>query len=102
MGQVAPAASRPMSRRLPVELSADRRMARRVKRLGLVSMVALGLIWGLAAARLGAPLWVNGMLRQRSLVAGMSTLHTVEFERRRVPATVVETPFFDPERKRKP
>jgi aminomethyltransferase len=28
--------------------------------------------------------------------------HTVEFERRRVPATVVETPFFDPERKRKP
>jgi len=28
--------------------------------------------------------------------------HTVEFERRKVPATVVETPFFDPERKRKP
>jgi aminomethyltransferase len=28
--------------------------------------------------------------------------HTVEFERRRVPATVVATPFFDPERKRKP
>ncbi|HLF57411.1 MAG TPA: aminomethyltransferase family protein [Thermoanaerobaculia bacterium] len=28
--------------------------------------------------------------------------HTVEFERRRVPATVVKTPFFDPERKRKP
>jgi aminomethyltransferase len=28
--------------------------------------------------------------------------HTVEFERRRVPATVVETPFYDPERKRKP
>ena len=28
--------------------------------------------------------------------------HTVEFERRRVPATVVRTPFFDPERKRKP
>ncbi len=28
--------------------------------------------------------------------------HTVEFERRRVPATVVETPFFNPERKRKP
>jgi aminomethyltransferase len=28
--------------------------------------------------------------------------HTVEYERRRVPATVVKTPFFDPERKRKP
>lgn len=28
--------------------------------------------------------------------------HTVEFERRKVPATVVGTPFFDPERKRKP
>jgi aminomethyltransferase len=28
--------------------------------------------------------------------------HTVEFERRKVPATVVATPFFDPERKRKP
>ena len=28
--------------------------------------------------------------------------HTVEFERRRVPATIVQTPFFDPERKRKP
>jgi len=28
--------------------------------------------------------------------------HTVEFERRKVAATVVATPFFDPERKRKP
>jgi aminomethyltransferase len=28
--------------------------------------------------------------------------HTVEFERCRVPATVVATPFFDPERKRRP
>src|SRR5205823_11046524 len=28
--------------------------------------------------------------------------HTVEFERRRVPAKVVKPPFFDPERKRKP
>lgn len=28
--------------------------------------------------------------------------HTVEFERRKVPATVVRTPFFDPERKRTP
>ena len=28
--------------------------------------------------------------------------HTVEYERRKVPAKVVKTPFFDPERKRKP
>ena len=28
--------------------------------------------------------------------------HTVEFERRKVPARVTKTPFFDPERKRKP
>lgn len=28
--------------------------------------------------------------------------HTVEYERRKVPATVVKTPFYDPERKRKP
>jgi len=28
--------------------------------------------------------------------------HTVEFVRRRVPAQIVATPFFDPERKRKP
>ena len=28
--------------------------------------------------------------------------HTVEFERRKVGATVVPTPFYDPERKRKP
>jgi aminomethyltransferase len=28
--------------------------------------------------------------------------HTVEFERRKVPCTVVKTPFFDPERKKKP
>jgi hypothetical protein len=74
MGQVAPAASRPMSRRLPVELSADRRMARRVKRLGLVSMVALGLIWFLAVVDLGAPPWVNGML-----AAGWVLMPTVLF-----------------------
>ena len=49
MGQATPAASRLATRPVPVELSAGRRMALRVKRLGVVSMVALGLIWGLAA-----------------------------------------------------
>lgn len=61
MGQAA-RTWRPAPRPVPVELSADRRMALRVKRLGSVSMVALGLIWGLAVVRLGAPIWVDGML----------------------------------------
>jgi len=42
----------------PVELSADPRMARRVQRLGYVSLVALGLIWWLALATLDVPWWV--------------------------------------------
>jgi len=48
----------PIPRALPVELSADRRMAWRVQRLGFVSLVALGLIWWLALATLAAPAWV--------------------------------------------
>lgn len=67
MRQATPAASqsapsRSAGRVTPVELSADRQMALRVKRLGLVSMVALGLIWFLAVADLEAPMWVDGML----------------------------------------
>ena len=49
-------------RAVPVELSADRRMSRRVKRLGYVSSVALGLIWGLSLATLEAPWWVTAAL----------------------------------------
>ncbi|HEX6210392.1 MAG TPA: hypothetical protein VF136_06425 [Methylomirabilota bacterium] len=44
-----------VSRPLPTELSQDRRFARRVKRLGVVSLVALGLVWWLAAVTLDAP-----------------------------------------------
>ena len=44
-----------LGRPLPVELTADLRFAARVRRLSLVSLVALGLIWGLAVATLGAP-----------------------------------------------
>jgi hypothetical protein len=40
---------------VPVELSADPRFARRVKRLGMVSLVAPGLIWWVAATRLAIP-----------------------------------------------
>ena len=44
-----------LHRRIPVELTADRRITRRVKRLAAVSAVALGLIWVLAVATLEAP-----------------------------------------------
>ena len=50
----------PMSR--PVELSADPRMARRVWRLGFVSVVALGLIWALAVATVHPPMVVSAAL----------------------------------------
>ena len=44
-----------LARTPPVELSTDRRFAGRVRRLALTSVVALGLIWGLAVATLDAP-----------------------------------------------
>ena len=49
-------------RPLPVELSADPAFVRRVRRLGLVSLVALGVIWGLAVMTLDAPPFVDGAL----------------------------------------
>ena len=49
-------------RALPVELSADRAFARRVRRLGAVSLVALGAVWGLAVTTLDAPPLVDGAL----------------------------------------
>ena len=39
----------------PIELSADPEFAHRVRRLGLVSLVAPGLIWWLATTRLAVP-----------------------------------------------
>ena len=42
-------------RPLPVELSADERFAGRVRRLALTAMVALGIVWALAALTLAAP-----------------------------------------------
>jgi hypothetical protein len=44
-----------LARRPPVELSSDPRFAGRVRRLALTSIVALGLIWGLAVATLEVP-----------------------------------------------
>jgi hypothetical protein len=39
----------------PIELSADPRFARRVRRLGIVSLAGPGLLWWLAATRLALP-----------------------------------------------
>jgi hypothetical protein len=49
-------------RRLPVELSADPAFAWRVRRLALVSLVALGVIWALAVNTLDAPPVVGSAL----------------------------------------
>ena len=44
-----------LARETPVELSDDRRMAGRVRRLARTAMVALGIIWWLAVTTLEAP-----------------------------------------------
>jgi hypothetical protein len=71
---MVPAVPRSIPGSIPVELSADRRMARRVKRLGFVSLVALGLIWALAVASLDAPWCVDG-----ALAAGWALMPTILF-----------------------
>jgi len=66
--------ARAFAGRLPVELSADRRMAARVQRLGWVSLFALGLVWWLAAISLAAAPWVLWML-----AAGWALMPTTLF-----------------------
>jgi hypothetical protein len=44
-----------LGRSVPIELTSDRRVTLRVRRLAATSIVALGLIWGLASATLDAP-----------------------------------------------
>jgi hypothetical protein len=61
-------------RRHPVELSADRAFAWRIRRLGLVSLVALGVIWGLAVTTLDAPPIVDG-----ALLAGWALMPVILF-----------------------
>jgi hypothetical protein len=61
-------------RRLPVELSADPVFARRVRRLGLVSLVALGAVWGLAVTTLEVPPLIGG-----ALLAGWALMPAVLF-----------------------
>ncbi|HEY5484664.1 MAG TPA: hypothetical protein VIK31_12815 [Propionibacteriaceae bacterium] len=50
-----------LGRSLPIELTSDRRVTLRVRRLAAISIVALGLVWGLASATLEAP-WVIGVI----------------------------------------
>jgi hypothetical protein len=61
-----------LHRPIPVELTDDRRITRRVKRLALVSAVALGLVWWLAAATLVTPVAVD-----TALLAGWLLMPTV-------------------------
>lgn len=63
-----------VGRRPPVELSADPAFARRVRRLGLVSLVALGAVWGLSVATLAAPPLVDG-----ALLAGWALMPAILF-----------------------
>jgi hypothetical protein len=57
-------AAAPASVRLtpPIEMTGDPRFAPRVKRLAFTSLVALGLVWGLAIATLEAPPLVDASL----------------------------------------
>lgn len=61
-----------LGRAVPVELTDDRRVSNRVLRLAAVSLVALGLVTGLAAATLDAPPAVVA-----SLAAGWVLMPTV-------------------------
>jgi len=51
-----------LHRPVPIELTDDPRIRRRVKRLAAVSAVALGLVWGLAVVTTGAPPAVDAAL----------------------------------------
>jgi hypothetical protein len=63
-----------LGRRAPIELTADRDMSRRVRRLGFVSLFALGLIWALAVTTLRTP-WVVGA----ALAGGWVLMPTILF-----------------------
>jgi len=51
-----------LGRPVPIELTSDRRIRPRVLRLAAVSVVALGLVWGLASATLEAPPAITAVL----------------------------------------
>ena len=51
-----------LGRPIPIELTGDPRVRRRVLRLAATSIVALGLIWGLATATLDVPATIRAIL----------------------------------------
>ncbi len=61
-----------VARARPVELSNDRRMAGRVRRLARTALVALGIIWALAVSTLEAPPLVGA-----SLLLGWASMPTI-------------------------
>lgn len=68
-----------LGRRVPIELTADRRVCRRIVRLAAVSLVALGLVWGLAVTTLEAPpaidviLALGWLLMPTALLLGLAS-----------------------------
>lgn len=90
--------ARSAGREPPVELSADPRFADRVRRLGLVSLAAPGLIWGLAAARLAVPqslllaLFAGWWLMPAVLFASIS--HPALRLALTIPATLITAPVL--------
>lgn len=82
-----------LHRPVPVELTQDPRVRRRVKRLAAVSAVALGLVWGLAAGTLETPAVVEVMLLAGWLLMPAVLLASLRDSRLRyglvVPSTLV-------------
>lgn len=82
-----------VARRLPVELSPDRRFERRVKRLTAVSAIALGLIWALSVATLEVPTTVGAALAAGWVLMPATLLVSLRYPKLRyglvVPASLV-------------
>jgi hypothetical protein len=75
------------------ELSRDPRFERRVRRLAVVSAVALGLIWGLAVTTLEAPQWVDALFAAGWLLMPLTLAGSISWPRVRyalvLPASLV-------------
>jgi hypothetical protein len=87
-----------LRRPVPVELTRDPRVTRRVKRLAAVSAVALGLVWGLAAGTLDTPVAVDAALLAGWLLMPAVLLASLRDTRLRyglvVPSTLVSLGLF--------
>jgi hypothetical protein len=85
-------------RRTPVELSDDVRFAGRVRRLALTAVVALGVLWALAAVALDVPPLVNTSLAAGWLLMPLILFASLSRPVMRyalvVPATLVSLPLL--------